>query len=231
MGHNVNIERIKSVFDALESLVKECVFVGGATVSFYADRMAEEVRPTDDVDILVEIVSLIDFTTMEEKIRALGFQNDMQAKFIGRYKLKDIIIDLMPTNPKILGFSNKWYSEGFKKAIDYSLDKTRTIKILEPPYFLATKIEAFKNRGKGDGRTSSDFEDIVFVLENRDAIWEEITSSDHKIKQYLKKEFIIFLRNPYFEEWIGANMLPSYLFPNSTGYILEKIKEFLDSEV
>lgn len=93
--------------------------MGGATVSLYADRMAEEVRPTDDVDILVETGSLMDFTVLEEKIRDLGFQNDMQAKFIGRYKLRHIIIDLMPTYPEILGFSNKWYSEGFKKAVHY----------------------------------------------------------------------------------------------------------------
>lgn len=228
MGHRANIERIKSVFDALEKLAKECVFVGGATVSLYADRMAEEVRPTDDVDILVEIGSLMDFTMMEEKMRSLGFKNDMQAKFIGRYRLKDIIIDLMPTDPQILGFSNKWYSEGFKKAIDYSLDKTRVIKILESPYFLATKIEAFKNRGGGDGRTSSDFEDIVFVLENRDTIWQEIDSSNNSIRKYLKKEFSDFLKNPYFEEWIEAPMLP---YSSSTAYILEKIKESLDYEL
>jgi hypothetical protein len=30
------------------------VFVGGATVSLYADRIAAEVRPTDDIDILLE---------------------------------------------------------------------------------------------------------------------------------------------------------------------------------
>jgi len=227
MGHSVNIERIKSVFDALGKLAEECVFVGGATVSLYADRMAEEVRPTDDVDILVEIANLMDFTAMEEKIRGLGFQNDMQAKFIGRYRLRDIIIDLMPTDPKILGFSNKWYSEGFKKAIDYSLDKTRIIKILESPYFLATKIEAFKNRGKGDGRTSSDFEDIIFILENRDAIWEEVASSDDKIKQYLKKEFMIFLKNPFFEEWVEAYMLP---YASSTAYIQGNIKNILESK-
>jgi len=227
MGHRVNIERIRSVFDALGKLAQECVFVGGATVSLYADRIAEEVRPTDDVDILVEIGSLMDFTKLEEKIRDLGFQNDMQAKFIGRYKLRDIIIDLMPTDVKILGFSNKWYSEGFKKAIHYSLDKTRIIKILEPPYFLATKIEAFKNRGNDDGRTSSDFEDMVFVLENRDAVWEEISSSNDNIKQYLRNEFLNFLKIPYFEEWIEVHTVP---YSSSTTYIVENIKEFLDFE-
>jgi hypothetical protein len=43
--------RIRVVYNALEELVNDVVFVGGATVSLYADRPAGESRPTDDVDI------------------------------------------------------------------------------------------------------------------------------------------------------------------------------------
>lgn len=56
--------------------------------------------------------------------------------------------------------------------MDIRLDQECEIRILQPHYFLATKIEAFKNQG-GDGRMSSDFEDIIFVLNNRRAIWDE----------------------------------------------------------
>jgi hypothetical protein len=55
MGHRTNITRIEAVNNALGNLKDDFVFVGGATVSLYADRMAEEVRPTDDIDILVEL--------------------------------------------------------------------------------------------------------------------------------------------------------------------------------
>ena len=48
--------RIKVVYDALEELANEVVFVGGATVALYADRPSGEARPTDDVDILVELM-------------------------------------------------------------------------------------------------------------------------------------------------------------------------------
>lgn len=54
MSHQTNLLRIKAVYNALGSLQDDVVFVGGATVSLYADRMAEEVRPTDDIDILIE---------------------------------------------------------------------------------------------------------------------------------------------------------------------------------
>lgn len=57
MSHQANITRIKAVSNALGSLKDQVVFVGGATVSLYADRAAAEARPTDDVDIVVEIAT------------------------------------------------------------------------------------------------------------------------------------------------------------------------------
>ena len=73
----------------------------------------------------------------------------------------------MPADDESIGFKNKRYPPGYRNAIDYKIDQRVTIKILNAPYFIATKIEVFKGRGKSDGRTSKDFEDIIFILENR----------------------------------------------------------------
>lgn len=150
------------------------VFVGGATVSLYADRRAIEVRATEDVDIVVEIATRYEYTQLEEQLRTMGFQNDTTAKFVGRYLLPGIIVDVMPTDEAILGFSNIWYEGGFKNAIDYVIDEHHTVRIFSASYFIASKLQAFKNRGNNDGRLSTDFEDIIFVLDNRRTIWEEI---------------------------------------------------------
>ena len=225
MGHKTNIQRIKTVNEALGDLKENFVFVGGATVSLYADRMTEEVRPTDDVDVLVEIWSRWDYAALEEKLRQIGFVNDTNAKFIGRYIIEDVIVDLMATSEDILGFSNKWYYEGFKIAIEYKIDEFHSIKILPSPYFIATKIEAFKNRGANDGRTSSDFEDIIFILNNRSSVWDEIQKSDLSVKDYLKKEFRELLNNPYLEEWIDAHT--AFSSSPSTIYLIQKLNEIV----
>jgi predicted nucleotidyltransferase len=205
MSHKVNITRIKAVSNALGELKDKVVFVGGATVSLYVDRVAPESRPTDDVDVLVEISTRWDFAAIEEQLRKMGFQNDSSSKFLGRYLLPGIIVDIMPTDEKILGFSNIWYAEGFKNSIDYEIDELHKVKIFSPTYFIASKIEAFNNRGKNDGRLSSDFEDIVYVLENRRTIWTEMSSSEPKLKEYLYSEFSMLKNNPYLEEWVASH--------------------------
>ncbi|MBD1431573.1 hypothetical protein H8B06_01945 [Sphingobacterium sp. DN00404] len=225
MSHKENLLRIKAVYNALEELAKDVVFVGGATVSLYTDRVAEEVRPTDDIDILVELVSYQGYADIEEKLRKKGFINDWESGVICRYKVQGIIVDVMPTSDQILGFSNKWYTPGFSNAIDYALDEKHIIKIFAPPYFLATKLEAFNNRGHGDGRTSTDFEDIVYFLNNRSTIWEELQNTETHLKAYIVDSFQDLLNNKYIDEWISVHL--EYSEQERQDFILDSMRNIL----
>lgn len=91
----------------------------------------------------------------------MGFENDQESGVICRYKVQGIIVDVIPTGEDVLNFSNRWYPDGYKAAMNYSIDAKHIIKIFTAPYFIASKLEAFKSRGKDDGRTSTDFKDII----------------------------------------------------------------------
>ncbi|RYD81575.1 MAG: hypothetical protein EOP53_06005, partial [Sphingobacteriales bacterium] len=162
MNHSRNILRIKAVNAALGRLNEKVVFAGGATVSLYADRAGFDVRQTDDVDVIIEILNYKDRAKLEERLRAIGFEHDTLSNIVCRYKIQGIKVDIMPTSDDSIGFRNIWYPEGFAEAIDFMIDANMSVKILSPPYFIATKFEAFKGRGKNDGRTSHDFEDIIY---------------------------------------------------------------------
>jgi len=132
----------------------------------------------------------------------------------------------MPTYKEALGFSNLWYPGGFATAINYDIGDGN-IRIFKSPYFIASKLEAFKSRGSNDGRTSTDFEDIVFVLENNSLIWEEMEQAEHDVKQYLKNTFKIMLNDLHFEEWVNAHV--GFGASSATNYILERLNEFANS--
>lgn len=206
MNHTQNITRIKAVHYALEELGNKVVYVGGATVSLYADRPAGEIRPTDDVDILVEIMNYSGYAEIEEKLRAKGFVNDMESGVICRYKIQGIVVDVMPTKDNVFGFANLWYPDGYANAININLGNDCIVKIFQPDYFIASKLEAFNDRGKNDGRMSSDFEDIVFVLNNRNSIWGELKNAAPSLSEYLKIQFKEWLKNAHLEEWVSAHL-------------------------
>jgi len=224
MSHHTNILRIKAVANALADLKDNVVFVGGATISLYPDRPVFEVRPTDDVDVIIEILNYVDRIELEEKLRAIGFSHDMESGIICRYKIQGIIVDIMPTNDPSIGFNNIWYPEGFSQAVNYEIDDRNAIKILSAPYFISTKLEAHKDRGKNDGRTSHDFEDIIYVLENRETIWEEMNNSSESLKEYLQTEFLILLNNPNLFEWIDSHVERGS--PPATYLIMDELKKF-----
>ncbi|MDX1937108.1 MAG: nucleotidyl transferase AbiEii/AbiGii toxin family protein [Flavihumibacter sp.] len=225
MSHHTNIVRIKAVANALKDLKAKIVFVGGATVSLYPDRPVFEVRPTDDIDVIIEILNYTERARLEEKLRLIGFSHDTESGVICRYQIQGITVDIMPTNDSSIGFTNKWYPDGFKTAVDYKIDETNLIKIMSAPYFIATKLEAHKGRGRNDGRTSQDFEDIVYVLENRGVIWSELDNAKQSVQKYLQAEFKTLLENPNFFEWIDAHVERSD--QPATSHIIDRIKKFV----
>ena len=220
-----NVIRIKAVAQCLRGLNHPYVFVGGATVSLYATQRAisANVRPTDDVDIVVELATYADHTQMEERLRSLGFINDVASGVICRYTIDGIIVDIMPTDSTILGFSNRWYAEGFNHAIPYKLDDETVIHIFSLPYFLACKWEAYKSRG-GDLRTSRDFEDMVYIFENCKNFDEQVLNGPDSVRQYLIKELSPLLDHPDFEEGLYCHL------ENGTNAdkLIAKIKAGLD---
>jgi predicted nucleotidyltransferase len=226
MSEHTNIIRIQAVANAFKEMKEQVVFVGGATVSLYADRPVHDIRPTDDIDVIIEVLNYSQRQLLEERLREIGFTNDIDSGIICRFKIQGISVDIMPTDDPSIGFNNIWYPGGFEHAQNFRLLDGNIIRILTAPYFIATKLEAFKSRGGGDGRSSHDFEDIVFVLENRAALWDEIHQCDDNLKTYLKKEFTKLIENTYIHEWVDSHVERGVVMP-ATDSIIKNIKTWI----
>ncbi|HLA27615.1 MAG TPA: hypothetical protein VJZ49_06945 [Syntrophales bacterium] len=208
---DINIRLIIHVAKCLGDLRKKVVFVGGcATGLFITDPAMPEVRATQDVDVIVEVVSRMQYYNLEEELRNKGFKQDMsEGAPLCRWLVDGIKVDVMPTREDILGFSNHWYLPALKNAESIELEKGLTIQLVSPPYFLATKVEAFRGRGGGDYMASHDMEDIITVLDVRPEIISEIRSSSEELKTFLADTFHVFLTQ---EEFLDA--LPGHLPPD-----------------
>jgi hypothetical protein len=195
------------VAQALKDLKDQMVFVGGAVVCLYADDpAADEIRPTADIDMTLNVVNLSNWSSLQEKLAFLGFHPDPFGHAICRYKFKDIPIDIMPAEDGPLGPANKWYKLGFDNLWTVKA-KEEEIKILPAPCYLATKFEAFNSRGK-DYRTSHDFEDIIYIIDNRTSIVEEVENTIPEIKNYLQSQLLKLENNPNYDEILSAHIHP-----------------------
>jgi hypothetical protein len=116
----------------------------------------------------VEIASRGDYYRLSESLRDLDFTEDASEDApVCRWLIDGIAVDVMPTDEEILGFSNQWYPQALRLATTMEIAEKMAIRVVTGPYFLATKIEAFYSRGKGDFIASHDMEDIVTLLDGR----------------------------------------------------------------
>jgi hypothetical protein len=221
----INIGVVADVAKALKELKSQMIFVGGAVISLYTDDIAaDEIRPTGDIDMTVKVMTYSNWVSFNERLAELNIHPDPHGHSICSYKYENIPIDIMPSEDGPIGPTNKWYKLGFDNLqIAKALDEE--IQILPAPCFLATKFEAFKNRGT-DYRTSHDIEDIIYVIDNRINIVSEIKNSPDEIIQFLKSELNKIIESGLLEEVLASHIHP--LIIDDRQEIVEgKIKEIL----
>lgn len=200
------IDRVVEVAALLEELADEVVFVGGSAAGLLInDPAIPDVRPTLDIDVIVEIGTRGDYYRLQERLRAKGFGEAMGETVLCRFRHGPIILDVMPTDPDILGFANRWYADAARNAQTLEIDGVK-LRAVTPPYFLATKLEAFHGRGEHDYMLSHDMEDIIAVLDGRLEIVEDVESADEDVRAYLTDQLSALLEDEDFMDALSGHL-------------------------
>lgn len=113
-----NLDLLRAMALALGPLCERLVFVGGcATGLLLTNPAAAGVRPTEDVDAIIEVASLAGYHALQPLLAERGFKQTMEdntppfRRFWNRLQL-----DLVPVDERVLGFSNCWYRPGYAAA-------------------------------------------------------------------------------------------------------------------
>jgi predicted nucleotidyltransferase len=195
---------LQKVAHALGPLLDEVVFVGGTIPSILiTDPASPPVRSTKDVDLVVDTQSHYQHAKFEEKLRALGFQ--IQAPPSCRYGIDDLLVDVMTTTSQAMGFSEQWYAEAFNTAEKVSLPDGTVIRVIRAPLFLATKLSAWRDRGKGD-YYAEDLEDILAIIDGRAELTKEVQQSSTDVQHYLAEQFASLLETEQFRDAIPGHL-------------------------
>ncbi len=205
---NPNLMILELAVNALGTLADDMVFLGGcATGLLITDPAAPVIRATKDVDVITEVASLVEYHRLSEQLRGLGFAEDQSEQApICRWLGHGVILDVMPTEEKVLGFGNQWYQPALENAVRVDLPSGASIRLVTAPYFLMTKLSAFEGRGNGDYLMSHDIEDIIALLDGRAAIVEDVRAADMVVKNAIKEQCSVLVRNERFLEAIPGHL-------------------------
>ena len=211
--NNPNLAILELVAQALGPVCDDVIFVGGcATGLLLTQGRPEQIRVTEDVDIVAHAMTVHDYHAIEKRVRAQGFSNDVRPDApICRWVYKKVTLDLMPTVKDILGFANRWYPLALETAEVVTLPSGKTIKLIAAPVFIGTKLEAFKDRGKDangkpDFLGSHDLEDIITVVDRRPELLAECRAGAPELRAYLAAGFKALFANSEFEQALSGHL-------------------------
>jgi predicted nucleotidyltransferase len=188
---NPNLAMLEIAVQALGDLCDSLVFIGGcATGLLLTTVRAQQIRATEDVDVITRVATISGYHSVETRLSARGFKHDASPEApICRWIRASVTLDLMPSEPGILSFHNRWYPMAVDTAQPVRLPSGGVIALIAAPVFIATKLEAFRDRGRSDFLASHDLEDIVTVVDGRPALPDEILAAPADLRDYLVQQF------------------------------------------
>ncbi|CAE6844084.1 hypothetical protein R69658_06859 [Paraburkholderia aspalathi] len=187
-----HITMIRTVAKAMgPELCQDVAFVGGCTTALLLTDLytKQQVRHTDDVDLIVHVLSYAYWDQLTERLREKGFRENMAedapicAMFLGSLR-----VDFMPDDATILKFGNAWYRDALESAEPHDVGEGTVVKVVRPEHFLATKLAAYLSRGNNDPLESNDAEDILTLIDGRPEITEETLHAAKELRSYISNQ-------------------------------------------
>ena len=164
------------------------------------------VRATDDVDVVIEVVSRARYGDLEAKLRALKFDHDMRPGAPRcRWVPGNLTVDIMPVEGEFLGLNTAWFREALASATKHGIPGG-VLRVVSPVGFIATKYVAFLDRGASDYYASHDLEDLITVVDGRENIVEEIAAADPALLNYVTKAMVKLTESPDFMDALPGHL-------------------------
>ena len=229
-SHDPNLALLESVVAALGPLSPRFVFVGGCVTGLLVTEAANpSVRATRDVDAIVQVVSLGEYHALERQLETAGLRHDQSPEApVCRWRAGGALLDVMPTDKAVLGFGNRWYDEAVRTASMWPLPSGSVIRLISAPVFIATKLEAFADRGEGDFLASHDLEDITTVVDGRSQLIDEVVAASPEIRSHLSAQFRALLENAHFIDALPGHLSGDAQSQARIPVILERLHQISD---
>jgi predicted nucleotidyltransferase len=199
------IERVAARLQRLADTPR-FVFIGGGSVPLHVtvERPEREYRRTKDIDVVICAATYADYNEVSVQLRTLGFRDDMQLPI--RWHLEDLIVDVLPTADIGHGMGNRWFHLVMEHAVKRHLAGGTIVELAAAPVLLATKLEAFRDRGMKDALASHDLEDIITLLDGRPELVDETAKVPEELKKYLAEQAVMLLALPDISYVLEGNL-------------------------
>jgi len=219
-------ENLLKVSDRIRPLSIEYAFLGGSIVPLLLDDPdLSPIRPTNDVDVVILLVHQTRMAAIEAKLRSAGFAHDVtQGAPMCRWRLDDIIVDIMPDKgAEFMGLSSRWFSDALKSATLKSIPGGE-VPVISAATFVATKLVAYADRGKGD-YYHHDLEDVISVVDGRSSLSQELKSSPPALRGFVADQIRQLIDDPDFLRHLPGHLPSDDVSQSRLPFLRERLQQ------
>ncbi len=216
----------------MNSLKIPYAFLGASVLPLLVDNPdILDIRPTMDIDLTIQIATLVDFYQLEERLRHIGFRNDTRDEApICRWIIEAVTVDIIPTEAAVLGMTSEWFPEVVEHAIVIELGNDIRVPIITRPFFLATKLTAYRDRGAKDPYLSKDLEDIVTLLNGCEDTAAILANAPLTLRNFVALQLATHLENQEFTDAVAGCFRTDSTSRQRAAIILERFRALATTE-
>lgn len=207
------VARIQEVARALGPRAGEVALFGGGAPACY-DLGPVDVRPTDDVDLLVP-GGYSRWQAFCEQLRSQGFRERPEIN-VHRMARGDLEIDIVPVEQRL-------DEEALATRVSAP---DMNVRVILPIYFVAMKFEAFRDPGRensGDALASKDLGDIIAVVCGLSRLLDEVSHSNDAVHRRVRHDLLQLAGRPDALDVLRAHIEPDEASQRQAEPLLQRL--------
>ncbi len=134
----------------------------------------------------------------------------------------------MPTEPTVLGMTCEWFHDAVQNARVVELGNACAVPVVQWPYFLATKLTAFRDRGAADPFLSKDLDDIVTLLNGNSRHRCVTENAPDILRAFLATEIAAHLKKRDFTDAVAGFFRMDAVSQERANIVLGRLRELAD---
>jgi hypothetical protein len=184
----VNLALLRTVATRIGTLSEKVMFLGGTIVPLLVSGpAAAEVRIAKDVDFMIHAPTKAALWEIEDELWDVGMKKTSTGSTC-HWRLDDIHIDVLTTDPDSVDLINQWGREATLNARRLDIGGGLLVNVVRSTHYIATKFDAFHRRGRGSYRTSLDISDIRLVLRGCPDLERDVRHTSPELRAHLVAE-------------------------------------------
>jgi len=185
---NAELKLCRALLKTLKPLQEQVVYLGGCACALLATDAEITRVPSNTLDLIVNTENDLELSSLTIALRAAGLMEVMTdnagENARGRWIFGPLELNILNVNKQFDTFESKFTKDAFQNPRRYPLDGEK-LRLVNPAYFLAIKIEAFQALGLNNYLKNSHLDDLIYLIAARPELAFDLKLAASPVKVFV----------------------------------------------